>query len=283
MGPQWPQRITIVGLGLIGGSLGLALREHRPDVRVVGVDCDERALDRAVHRGAVHEAHRSLRDGVADAELVVLAAPVSIVLEHLDRLPALVEGNAIVTDVGSTKRTICRRGHECLSGRFVGGHPLVGAERTGIDAARADLFRRGHWVLTPENGHKAPAHLRTLWDALGANVISMTPERHDRIVAATSHLPQLLSVALGARLADGADADEAYRSLIASGGADWLRLTRSAPEIWRDIAATNADRLHDEIQALIAHLQALDGDLHRLDEAFERARRLEIPNGNPVP
>ena len=276
----WPRRVAIVGLGLIGGSLGLALQQYRPEIHVVGVDRDHAVLERARERGAVDTIQGSLCEGVADADLVVLATPVSGILAHVAELSEFARDDALVTDVGSTKRTICQKGREALGERFIGGHPLAGSERTGIDAARGDLFQSRNWVLTPANDDEAnvddppPPRLSALIDSLGASVAPMTPDRHDRVVAATSHLPQLLSVALGARLADGAERDDAYRALIASGSADWLRLARSSPEIWRDIAATNADRIRAEIQTLVRELQALDGDLDRLDDAFHQANRL---------
>lgn len=270
----WPQRVAIVGVGLIGGSLGLAIRERHPDVRVVGVDRDEDTLERARDRGAIHEGHRSLSEGAVGADLVVLATPVSAILEHLNELPSILDADALVTDVGSTKRAICQRGHDALGERFVGGHPLAGSERTGVDAARADLFQSRIWALTPENDGEPPTHLSALIENLGATVMPMTSKRHDRVVAATSHLPQLLSVALGARLADDVDHDDRVGRLISSGGADWLRLARSPSALWRDVVATNADFIHDEIRTLVTELERLDGDLQRLDEAFRRAQRL---------
>lgn len=272
MGSHWPQRVTIVGLGLIGGSIGLAIRDHRPGVRVVGVDRDERTLARAAQREAVHEAHRSLHDGIAGADLVVLAGPISSILEQLEELPGRLDEGSLVTDVGSTKRTICQRGHARLGGRFVGGHPMAGSEQSGIEAAQADLFRDTVWVLTPDG--RALASLVALLEELGAQVMTTTPEQHDRVVATTSHLPQLLSVALGKRLADESDEDSSYRSLISSGGTDWLRLARSSPSLWRDVVATNDDVIRDEIRALIRDLHELGDDVDRLERSFERANRL---------
>jgi len=272
MAAQWPQRVAIVGLGLIGGSLGLAIRDRQPDVHVVGIDRDEATLERA--RGAIHEAHSSWNDGIPGADLVVLATPVSVILEQMAVLPGLLDDEALVTDVGSTKRVICERGRAALGDRFVGGHPMAGSERSGIDAARPDLFRDRSWVLAPSRHQRPPEKLKAFLTSLGAHVMAMTPSDHDRVAAATSHLPQLLSVALGARLAEGANADEAYRALLSSGAADWLRLARSSPALWQDIVNTNADHLRDEIESLAAELERLPRDVGHLEAAFHRAHRL---------
>ncbi len=274
MAGEWPGRVAIVGLGLIGGSLGLAIRERRPDVRVVGIDHDPATLGRARQRGAAHETHRSLRAGVAATDLIVLATPIAAILGQLDQLSSIVDADPLVTDVGSTKRVICERGRSALGDRFVGGHPMAGSERSGIDAARADLFRDRSWVLAPSHPQRPPEKLQAFLTTLGAHVMAMTPSDHDRVAAATSHLPQLLSVALGARLAEGANADEAYRALLSSGGADWLRIARSSPALWQDIVSTNADHLRDEIESLAAELERLPRDVAHLEAAFHRAHRL---------
>lgn len=282
MAAQWPQRVAIVGLGLIGGSLGLAIRDRQPDVHVVGIDRDEATLERARARGAIHDARSTWGDAIPDADLIVLATPVSVILKQLPQLPWLLDDEAIVTDVGSTKRTICQRGRAALGERFVGGHPMAGSERAGIDAATRGLFRDRTWVLTGGDSASMP-ELGAFLVKLGARVTEMTPSDHDRVVAATSHLPQLLAVALGARLDEGASDDDAYRRLLATGGDDWLRLAEASAEVWRDIVATNADRIHDEVHAVIAHLRALDRDLDHLENAFERANRLAIATQDGVP
>ncbi|MFB6286530.1 MAG: prephenate dehydrogenase [Candidatus Bipolaricaulia bacterium] len=278
---DWPQRIAIVGLGLIGGSLGLAIRQRRPGIHVVGIDRDEATLERARARGAIDDAHSSWTDGIPGADLVVLATPVSVILEQLERLPELLDEEALVTDVGSTKRAIHQRGRAALGERFIGGHPLAGSDRAGIDAARTGLFRDRTWVLT--GGDSASmAELGAFLGKLGARVTELNPSDHDRVVAATSHLPQLLAIALGARLDEGAADDDAYRRLLATGGDDWLRLARASADVWRDIVATNADRIRDEVHAVVAHLRALDRDLDHLESAFERANRLAIETQNGI-
>ncbi len=281
MAAHWPQRVAIVGLGLIGGSLGLTIRDRRPGVHVVGVDRDEATLERARARGAIHDARSSLGDGIPGADLVVLATPVSVILEQMASLRGIVDDEAIITDVGSTKRAICRRGQAALGERFIGGHPMAGSERAGIEAARTGLFQDKTWVLTG-NGSAPMAKLAAFLGKLGARVTEMAPPDHDRVVAATSHLPQLLAVALGARLDEGACDDDAYRRLLAAGGDDWLRLARAPADVWRDIVATNADRIRDEVHAVIAHLHTIDRDLDQLENVFERANRLAIETQNGV-
>ncbi len=275
------RQVTIVGVGLIGGSLGLAWRGRGGVGTVVGVDVDEASLRRAREIGAVDRATTDLAEGVAGADLVVMATPVRVTLELIGRLGPLVGAGAVVTDVGSTKVEVCRLMREGLPAgvTFVGGHPMAGSEGQGIEAADPYLFQNAVYVLTPEEDADpaAVAALRRLVEAAGAQVVLMDPERHDRWVAAVSHLPQLVAVALVNAVADADREDPGLLALAAGGFRDTTRITSSPAGIWLDILATNRDRILPAVARFRAALSRLEealaaGDLGSALAEFERAR-----------
>jgi len=268
-------RIGIVGVGLIGGSIALAARELWPSALVIGVD-SKAVLETAVRRHAIDVAAEDLA-GLANADLVILAAPVRQNLALLGEMAAHLRGEVIVTDTGSTKREILDAAR-ALPPRltFVGGHPLAGAAVGGFAHARPDLFRKRPWILTPQPGSSTAAveKLTAFVSALGSVPSSMTADEHDRLLAFVSHLPQLAASALmdvvgGAIGADGL-------ALAGRGLVDSTRLASSPADIWRDIAASNADQIGPALDALIAALQSLRTDLHggtRIAEVFAGAKR----------
>jgi prephenate dehydrogenase len=268
-------KIGIVGLGLIGGSIALAARELWPKGLVIGVD-DKAVLEKAMVRHAIDVA---ADDPVvlAEADVVVLAAPVRQNIALLAELDAHVRGPAVVTDVGSTKRAIVDAARS-LPPRFtfVGGHPLGGAAQGGIDAARADLFKGRPWIFTPDGDRAGPAleRLYAFAQALGAQPHRMTADGHDRLLAAISHLPQLAASALMKVVGEAAGVDGL--ALSGRGLADTTRLAASPADIWRDVGATNADRIGEALDALIATLTELrqglvDSDV--VDRVFTEANR----------
>ena len=254
------QAVSIIGFGLIGGSIALAVRERWPAVRIAGVD-RKAVLAHALGSGAIDRAADSAAD-VSGADLIVLAAPVrqnlKLLAEVVQRLPA----TSLVTDVGSTKHDIVEaaRGLGCAAS-FVGGHPIGGAEQGGFGFARPDLFRHRPWIFTPETVTPAPAleRLFTFAQALGAKPSSMDASAHDRAMAFLSHLPQLVASALMDVI--GASAGESGLRLAGRGLVDTTRLASSPPETWRDICATNADAVGDALDELIARLSELRADL----------------------
>lgn len=255
---RWPRRVAIVGMGLIGGSLARAIRQAYPGIELIGIDHQRDVLDQAWEAGALDRATLRLEEGVTEADLVVLAVPISAILELLPRLSPLLPPKSVVTDTGSTKREICQVGEEQLGARFVGGHPIAGSERSGFAASRADLFAGRPWVLVPSsNGRNAKALERTtcFFKGLGVKVYTLDAARHDRVVAATSHLPQLLSWALADLLRRRAEGDELHRELLGGGAADWLRTAASPCKIWRDIFATNADEICETLEELFEELR----------------------------
>jgi prephenate dehydrogenase len=275
------EKIGIVGLGLIGGSIALASRQLWPSSLVVAVD-NKDVLETAMRLHAIDVAADDLIV-LAEVDIVILAAPVRQNLELLDALGDHVRTPAIVTDVGSTKRAIEARAR-ALPERFtfVGGHPLAGAARSGLEHARPDLFRGRPWILTqplerPTRGAREDAareKLTSFVQTLGAVPRTMTAEAHDRLVAALSHLPQLAASALMQVVGTRAGAEGL--ALAGRGLADTTRLASSAPDIWKDIAATNADEIAPALDALIAVLKNLRADLEtgdRLSDVFEEAQR----------
>lgn len=279
-------KIGIVGLGLIGGSIALAARELWPASLVIAVDNKE-VLETAMRLHAIDVAADELFV-LAEADLVVLAAPVKQNIAVLAELDEYVHQPAVITDTGSTKREIVEAAR-ALPPRFtfVGGHPLGGAARGGLEHARTDLFRGRPWLLTPLDGHgnggaaarseraaDALAKLSAFIGALGAEPRTLTPEAHDRLLAFLSHLPQLTASALMQVVGDAVREDGL--ELAGRGLADTTRLASSPADIWRDIAATNADEIAPALDALIAVLRDLRGDLHageRLTDVFGEANR----------
>ena len=260
------RRIGIVGVGLIGGSIAFGVRRAFPGATIVGVDRDD-VVTPARQLGALNAGggDLSILDG---ADLIILAAPVGENLRALDALPAVVSGQAIVTDTGSTKRATvaaARRLPDRL--QFVGGHPLAGAARGGIEASRPDLFERRTWVLTPELATPAPVvqRLSQFVRALGALPFELDPDTHDHILAFTSHLPQLTASALMHVVGDAVG--ENGLRLSGGGLADTTRVAASPASIWTDICATNTDEL----------LPALD----RLIDVLKDTRRA-LADGEPV-
>jgi prephenate dehydrogenase len=249
------QTIAIAGVGLIGGSFGLAARKAGFRGTILGVS-SPRTIQKAIARGAIDRG-TTLQDAAGAADLLFLAQPISVILETLRDLKTEV----IVTDAGSTKAAICDAA-KCLRG-FVGGHPMAGKEISGVEAAEADLFRGRPWVFTSE----PPAALRALVASFGARILVMNAEDHDRMVAWSSHLPQLVSTALaGAVHRHAPDAV----AVAGPGLRDMTRLAASPWDIWRDIIATNHDNVYAALDAYIAHLESLR---EGLDAEFERASR----------
>ena len=269
------EKIGIVGLGLIGGSVALAARELWPTSLVIAVD-NKDVLEIAMRRHAIDVAADDLVV-LAEADLVVLAAPARQNIALLDALDDNVRQPAVVTDTSSTKREIVQAAR-MLPARFtfVGGHPLGGAARGGLDHARSDLFRGRPWLLTPSGDDAGPAleRLIAFVRALGAEPRAIGVDAHDRLLAFLSHLPQLTASALMQVVGDAVGHEGL--ALSGRGLADTTRLASSPADIWKDIAATNADEIGPALDALIAVLQALRRDLgngDQLTEIFAAANR----------
>lgn len=269
------EKVAIVGLGLIGGSLALAARETWPGGLVIGVD-EKPVLERAMLRHAIDVA---ADDPVvmAEADLVVLAAPVRANLALLAELEEHVPGAAVVTDVGSTKRDVVDAAR-ALPARltFIGGHPLGGAPRSGIDHARPDLFRDRPWLFTPSDDRHGDTveKLRQFVTGLGAVPHVLAPDAHDRLLAFLSHVPQLAASVLMHVVGDAIGEDGL--ALSGRGLADTTRLASSPADIWKDICATNADEVGVALDALIVELRTVRDNLadgRTIDRVFDSASR----------
>ncbi len=268
-------KIGVVGLGLIGGSIALAARELWPASLVIGVD-NKDVLETAMRLHAIDIAADDLIV-LAEADLVILAAPVRQNLAILEELDQNVRTPAVVTDVGSTKRAIVQAARG-LPPRltFVGGHPLGGSAASGLEHARPDLFKGRPWLFTPsgEAGGEAVKKLLAFAEALGAAPRLIGVDAHDRLLAFLSHLPQLTASALMQTV--GEAVGEQDLALAGRGLVDTTRLASSSAEIWKDIATTNADEIGVALDTLIALLQELREDLtegNRLAEVFQVAAR----------
>lgn len=283
------QRIAIIGVGLIGGSLGLVWKKHRRDVHVVGFD-NASVLQKAIHRGAIDDGAASLAEAVRDAEVVVLAAPIGAIVSTLEEIAPHLKPGSLITDVGSVKRPVQERAAEVLPEdvMFVGGHPMAGSERRGIDHADALLFENATYVLCPNGGSTVfTAEQEPFVDlirATGARLLVLEAGRHDQIAATVSHLPQLLAVALMNYAAGRNREDDAFLNLAAGGFRDMTRIASSPFGVWRDILIANNGPILDALAGFIAGLQKLRGrvgteDLQDLEAAFESAQsaRESIP------
>ena len=255
--------VAIVGVGLIGGSFALALRASGFAGRIIGVSSAE-AVRVAIEHGVIDEA-LPLAEAAALADLVYLARPIEGILSVLDELDAYVKPGALITDAGSTKGAICARASAKIQrGRFVGGHPMAGKEARGAAEAEASLFRGRPYILT-----SPCAELEGLVASFGARAVIMPAEEHDRLVALTSHLPQLISTALAASIGTEPEATR----VAGPAAMDLTRLALSPYEIWRDIFATNAPNIDAALGVFIGKLEGLRDELRspRIEAEFQNA------------
>jgi prephenate dehydrogenase len=255
--------VSIVGVGLIGGSFALALRAAGFKGRIIGVSSAP-AIQAAVEHGVIDEA-RPLAEAAAVSDLIYLAQPIERILETLDVVDAHVRPGTLITDAGSTKRAIVERAAKTIRrGRFIGGHPMAGKESRGVERADAELFRDRPYVLT---GHDA--ELEKWIAGIGARLVVLSAEEHDRLVAVTSHLPQLISTALASVIG----AEEGADKVAGPAAMDLTRLALSPYDIWRDIFATNSLSIDAALDAFITKLNKLRSSLQspEMQQEFEKA------------
>ena len=275
------KKIVIFGVGLIGGSFALALRKVNAVNEVVGFGRSTQTLQQAQQLGIIHRIGADLAAELGDADLVLLATPVGQMADIMARIAPHLGVHTLITDGGSTKCDVVSHAHAHLGAhiaRFVPAHPVAGGEQSGAAAARAALYQGKKVVLTPlpENFADAVARVRLAWELCGASVSELTPQQHDEVFAAVSHLPHLLSFALVHDLAQR-DNRDLLLSFAASGFRDFTRIAASSPEMWRDICLANRgallrelDRYSDELSAVRAALAETDAD--KLEEIFSLAR-----------
>ncbi len=275
-------RLSILGVGLLGGSLGLAAKRRITGCHVMGHGHRAETLAKAVQSGAIDEARTTPAEAVAGADLVVLATPVGLFDELLHQIAPALKPGAIVTDVGSTKRSVVRSAASILPAgvHFVGSHPMAGSEKRGVEFASADLFENAICILTPTTGTDEAAleTVRRFWHSLGMRLVDLSPDDHDRAVAEVSHLPHAAAAAIVSLPQDSS------LNLAGKGFADATRIAGGDGGLWRDIFLDNRDNMQGSIRSLISQLQTFsqlldsgDGDEIKrwLDTAA--ARRASLP------
>ncbi len=281
------QQITIIGTGLIGGSLALALRKHRLAERIVG--CDRAAvLEKAAARSAIDAGDEDPRAACGGSDVVVLATPVGATIDLLERLGPVLDPAVLMTDVGSTKADIVARAHDVFgeraAERFLPGHPMAGKENGGVEHADADLFRGAMWLFTPMAGQtlrSTPAigGFVSAVERVGARVLPLEAARHDRLCAWISHLPQMVSTGLAAALEEEFGSDPELRAIGGRALSEMTRLAESPYSMWRDIALTNTSNIQEALLRMEQRLAHLRENLRtrELETEFERARRFRKP------
>lgn len=277
-------KLVVAGVGMIGGSLARALRGAGCVGEIVGVGRSAETLTKAARLGVIDRAESEWGGALAGADAVVLAAPVNAIIKTLADpvFTAALPAAAVVTDAGSVKANIVAAARTGLGGkfsRFVGAHPIAGAERSGVAAADANLFRGAAVVLTPEGGvdDDALAAVNALWESAGARIAVMDAGRHDRILAAASHLPHMLAYALSAQLAGSAQRDEIF-ACAAGGLRDFTRIASSDAEMWRDIFLNNREALLDWADGFVDSIKKISALVERGDGEALRQLFLQVKN-----
>jgi len=286
------QHCTIIGLGLLGGSLALDLRRHYPEMRITGVARRQQTLEEAaVLTYGTHAVFNALSPSLQlahEADLVVLCTPVQTILSQLVSLAPLLSPGAIVTDVGSTKRAVMNAATALPADvTFVGGHPMAGSERKGLSAAQSNLYQGASWALcVPPGAEDAAARLCELIQIVGGVPLRIEPDTHDALVALSSHLPHVVAGAL-VNVVFSSEHAEAVLPFIAGGFRDSTRIAAASPDMWRDICLTNRDHIVPALDAMLEEIAQwrtaiLAGDAPHLEAllttARERRERLKSQN-----
>ena len=276
-------RVAIVGVGLLGASLGLALQASGTARRITGVGRRQATLDTALSLGAIHDTSLDLAEVAAEADCIVLATPASTVLDALDTLHAACKPDVVILDVSSTKGDLCAHATRLWGAprRFVGCHPMAGSEKSGPEHAMATLYHDSVCFVeeSPDVDADARAIVCQLWERCGARVVAVDPAHHDTLLARTSHIPHILATLL----ASSAREEGATREFAGNGFRDMTRLAEGSPEMWRDITLTNREAVMNGLESLRGQLNDFltavernDGDT--LMQIFEngRAARREV-------
>jgi cyclohexadieny/prephenate dehydrogenase len=277
------ERVAIIGLGLLGGSIGLAVAEHLPDIATTGYDADPAVRRRAAERGLVGTVCESAAEAVSEADLVILCVPVGAMDEAARGFAQALPEGALVSDVGSSKQSITRALAEALPGRAViPAHPVAGTEHSGPDAGFAALFHQRWCILTPP-AEADPLHIRGLssfWMALGARVEVMDAEHHDLVLAVTSHIPHLIAYTI---VGTASDLEEVTRGEVikysAGGFRDFTRIAASDPTMWRDVFLNNREAVLEMLDRFLTDLEQVReairaGDGESMFELFTRTRAI---------
>ena len=276
-------KISIIGVGLIGGSLGLALKEKNPNFKIAGIDKQE-IIEKAITRGAIDKGTVNLEEGIKEADIVIIATPVKTILDLLPKINPFLKRGCLVTDTGSTKGQVVERANEVLSKDvfFIGGHPMAGSEKYGIEEADSHLFQDKTYILTPTKKSNliATEKIFSLIKMIDANRLILDPLEHDRIVSAVSHLPQIIAVSLINAIGELAirGNNNNYFKAIGGGFRDMTRIALSPCKIWEDICDTNQENILKMIQEFRNYLEVIEDKLKNdpssLKEEFQKASKL---------
>lgn len=276
------QKITLIGVGLLGGSLGLALKRHGLAGRVTGYVRRVETVEECRKYGVVDEATLDLPAAVAGADLIVLCTPLAQMRSLVKQLLPAMKRGAIVTDVGSVKASVVKEVEAAVAkagGHFIGSHPMAGGEKAGVSAARDNLFGNAVCIVTPtaKSNKTALRKVEALWKAIDSRVVRMTPELHDTLVSRSSHLPHLVASTLAVTVLNPKHPKE-QASLCATGFRDTTRIASGSPEMWRDIALANRRNLSRAVDGFVAELKKFQKALAKGDERavikfFETAKQ----------
>ena len=277
------KKITIIGVGLIGGSLGLALKEKKPNFKIVGIDKQE-IIEKAIARGAINEGTVNLEKGIKEADIVIIATPVKTILNLLTQINPFLKKGCIVTDTGSTKQQIVRKANKVLSKDifFIGGHPMAGSEEYGIDSANSHLFQDKTYILTPTKKSNLVAieKISSLIKMIGAKRLILDSLEHDRIVGTVSHLPQIMAVSLINMVSElvRKENNNNYFKAVGEGFKDITRIASSPYKIWEDICDTNQENILEMIREFRNYLGVIEDKLknkpNSIKEEFQKASKL---------
>lgn len=273
-------RVAIIGVGLLGGSVGLALKTRGICGKVVGLGRSRASIEAGLRASAIDEAVGEFPEAAAGADLIVVSTPVGSIAGIIAEMESSLEENCIITDVGSAKWTIVSAVEKMrrASPRFVGSHPFTGSEKKGVQHASADLFEGATVFLTPTpaTDPEVANVVREMWECVGGNVVEMPPEAHDRVVAQTSHLPHIVAALLVAGLRT---LPEDHGGLVGKGFLDTTRIASSDPEMWADICMNNPEEIREAMATLRNDLEEFDlylseGEYEKLFDFFSSAKRM---------
>ena len=273
------KNITIIGLGLIGGSLALSLKKFNNNFKITGYDNIPEALNIAIYRKIIDEAARDYEDAVKDADLIIIATPVRLIVDVANKIKHKLKSGAILTDVGSAKVNIVEKMNEILPPDviFIGGHPMAGSENDGVLSARQDLFINTFYILTPTDNTRTEelAMLHSLFTKIGAKVITISPGEHDKIVSLISHLPHIISTNLVALVDDQQKELNNLFKLCAGGFRDMTRIAASNPKMWVDISFENKNEIINALDGYISYLNKFRESIATDNEEFIKNHYLQ--------
>ncbi|HJX83883.1 MAG TPA: prephenate dehydrogenase, partial [Candidatus Angelobacter sp.] len=284
------KQITIIGTGLIGGSLALAMKASGFKGRIVGCD-RQTVLDRALDLGVIDACYENPQAAVRGSDLIVLSTPVGTIIDMIERIGPIASPDVLITDVGSTKKEILDRARSVFGSqagqRFLAGHPMAGKERGGVENAEASMLHNAVWFLVPQPqqdlGSGKIRDYRELLEQSGLRIVIMEADHHDRLCGWTSHLPQMVSTAMAGILLDEFGNDPELHSIGSRGLRETTRTASSPYSMWRDVALTNTAQLERALHALEQRLAHIRENLRtpELREEFERANRFAVRKTEP--